>query len=257
MLTSEQKKIFVEEGFVKVSAVIPPTRVREALQAINHSIGHVGKTGADPERYRVNAFCAELRHAPVLTDIFDRPPLLSLVESLLGTGNVLPVSEVQIAPRFPLPIGEEAPPLEGHLDAAGTGTNGGALGTYRRDFTVIAVVYLVDVPGLNCGNFTAWPRSHRETRDYFRQVPHDILSRDMNPPIPVSGSPVMITGHAGDVILAHHLLRHEGGPNLSPHVRHAVISRISHRQAAVIDKQAYTDMWREWEGIAAYTAALS
>ncbi len=255
MLTPEQKQAFVADGFVKIPAAIPPAMVQEALRAINHSIGTVGKTGGDPARYRVDAFCAELRHAPVLTAVFDRSPLFALVESLLGAGNVLPVDEVQIAPRFPLPVGETAPPLGGHLDAAGTGTNGAALGTYRRDFTVIAVVYLVDVPAPNCGNFTAWPGSHRETRDYFRRVPHDILSRDMNPPIPVSGTPVMVTGQAGDVILAHHLLRHEGGPNLSPHVRHAVISRISHRQAAIIDKQAYTDMWREWEGIKEYTAA--
>ncbi len=257
MLTPEQKRTFVKDGFVKIAAAIPSTMVQEALRAINHSIGTVGKTGADPARYRVDTFCAELRHAPVLTDVFDRPPLLPLVESLLGEGNVLPVDEVQIAPRFPLPVGTEAPPLGGHLDAAGTGTNGAALGTYRRDFTVIAIVYLVDVPGPYCGNFTAWPGSHRETRDYFRRVPHDILSRDMNPPIPVSGTPRMVTGAAGDVILAHHLIRHEGGPNLSPHVRHAIISRISHRQAALFGKQAYTDMWHEWEGITAYTAALA
>ena len=66
----------------------------------------------------------------------------------------------------------------------------------------------------------------------------------------------MVTGSAGDVILAHHQMQHEAGPNISPHVRHALISRIRHKEVEKVDKDAYTDIWREWEGIADLTQVM-
>ena len=53
------------------------------------------------------------------------------------------------------------------------------------------------------------------------------------------------------------LVRHTGGPNLSPHVCHAVINRIKHRKVDKLDLGDFTDMWREWEGIADLTAAYA
>lgn len=248
-MSQAQKQFFAEQGYLQIPAAVPGAAVRAALRAINHSIGIVGKTGRDPARYRVDSFCHELRHAPVLCDIFNRTSIFALAEALLGKGNVLPVEEVQIAPRFPLPVGEAAPPLSGHLDAAGTGTNGYAAGTYSRNFTLLAVVYLVDVPEPDSGNFTVWPRSHIETRDFFRHTGHEILYAG-DPDIELSAEPIMLTGSAGDVFLGHHLIQHVGGHNISPRVRHALISRMRHRHAAVLDKGAFIDMWREWEGLA-------
>lgn len=39
----------------------------------------------------------------------------------------------------------------------------------------------------------------------------------------------MLTAKAGDLILAHHQIFHAGGPNVSPNVRYAVISRLRHK----------------------------
>lgn len=254
-LTPRQKEEFVENGFLHIPGAVPEDMVQAALRAINHSIGTVGKTGGDPTRYTVDSHCHELRGQPVLTDIFNHTAVMDLTEDLLGAGNVQPVAEVQIAARFPLAPGVEAPPINGHVDAAGTGTNGAPIGSYLRNFTVIAVVYLVDVPAPWRGNFTVWPRSHIETRDFFRRVGHAVLAEG-EPDIPeLTGKPVMLTGRAGDAFLTHHLIQHTGGPNLSPHVRHAVISRIKHRDVDALDLGGFTDMWREWEGLADLTAA--
>lgn len=254
-LTRQQKEDFVENGFLHIPSAVPPDRVHAALRAINHSIGEVGKTGADPARYRVDSHCHELRHAPVLTDVFNRTAVRDLTKGLLGPGNVQPVEEVQIAARFPLAPGVEAPPIEGHLDATGTGTNGAPTGSYLRNFTVIAVVYLVDVPAPYCGNFTVWPGSHIESRNFFRRVGHEVLVEGDPDIEDLTGKPVMLTGRAGDAFLCHHLIQHTGGPNLSPNVRHAVISRIKHRHVDELDLGGFTDMWREWEGLADLTAA--
>lgn len=253
MLTLAQKRKFVTDGYLHIPALVPDAMVQTALQAINHSIGEVGKTGADPARYRVDSFCFELTRTAIITDIFNRTPVMSAVEDLLGQGNVLPVEHVQIAPRFPLPVGQEPEPYEGHLDGIGGGSNGMAKGVYVRNFTLFAVVYLVDVPAPESGNFTVWPQSHLAFQDWFRQVGHEVLSQGV-PQIDFPRERVMVTGKAGDVILAHHQLQHTGGHNSSPHVRHALISRIRHRGTATFDKKAYTDIWHEWEGIAELTA---
>ena len=254
-LTRRQKEQFVEHGFLHIPSAVPLNMVHAALRAINHSIGEVGKTGANPNRYQADSHCHELRHTSVLTDVFNRTAVRNLTEDLLGPGNMQLVEEVQIAARFPLASGVEASPIKGHLDATGTGTNGTPVGAYVRDFTVIAVVYLVDVTAPYSGNFTVWPRSHIETRDYFRRVGHEVLSQGDPDIEPLTGEPVMLTGSAGDAFLCHHLIQHTGGPNLSPHVRHAVISRIKHRKVDELNFGGFTAMWHEWEGIADLTAA--
>lgn len=254
-LTLEQKKRFVADGYLHVPAVVPQPMVETALRAVNHSIGHVGMTGGNPARFTTDAFCHELRESAWLTDIFNKTPILALAEELLGPGNVQPIQSVQIAPRFPLPLGAEPRPDPGHLDGIGGGMNGMAKGVYRRNFTLFAVVYLVDVPEPESGNFTVWPHSHVEFQDYFRQVGHEVLSQGV-PHIELTRAGIMVTGKAGDVILAHHQLQHAGGHNVSPHVRHALISRIRHKAIETVGKDAYTDIWRgEWEGIAALTGS--
>lgn len=227
---------------------------RRALRAINHSIGAVGRTGADPAAYRSASFCHELRRTDLLFNLFHGTEVQTLAEGLLGRDKVRRLREVQIAPVFPLPPGQAVPPLAGHLDACGTGTNGGSVGSYVRDFSLIVVIYLVDVPLALSGNFTVWPGSHRETRDFFLRHGHEILTRG-DPDIPLSGEPRMITGRAGDVVLAHHLLQHVGGPNTSPRVRHAVIGRMAHAHADSFGYAAFTDMWSEFEGLDASVTA--
>lgn len=248
MLSHQQKTQFVQSGYLHLPGLISREATHAALRAINHSIGHVGKTGGDPARFTVDQFCYELTASPLMTDIFNSPVMVEVVENLIGTGNMDPVKGVQIAPRFPLPPGESPQPYHGHLDGIGVGFNGMDVGVYTRDFTLFAVVYLVDVPKPESGNFMVWPRSHLEFQAYFREVGHEVLRQGI-PQIEHSQEGIMLTGKAGDVILAHHLLQHTAGHNISPHVRHALITRIRHKNLDAVGKRAFTDIWREWEGL--------
>ncbi len=253
-LTPEQVAQFVHQGYIQIPGAVPGTQVRQALRAINHSIGTVGKTGADAAAFRQDSFCFELRTSELLRDLFHGTRVQVLAEGFLGQARVQPLQEVQIAPIFPLPVGEPAPPLAGHLDATGTGTNGMPVGGYSRHFTLIVVIYLVPVPEPWHGNFTVWPGSHVETRDFFRRHGHGMLVAG-DPDIPLRGAPRMLTGKAGDVVLAHHLLQHVGGPNTSPQVRHAVIGRMAHVDVARLGYGGFTEMWQEFEGISQYTTS--
>ncbi|MEZ4708372.1 MAG: phytanoyl-CoA dioxygenase family protein [Caldilineaceae bacterium] len=248
MLTISQKRQFVEEGYLVIPNAVSQVLVNAALRAVNHSIGHVGLGGEDMANSRSAFFCSELLSAPVILDLFTKSPVMAIAESLMGEGNVLPVTRAKPYPRFPLPLGEDAPPPRGHLDGIGNGSNGMAKGVHRRGFTAFAVIYLADLPAANSGNFTVWPKSHRTFADYFQRVGYQVLEQGM-PQIELPEPPIMVTAKAGDLIIAHHQLFHTGGPNASANVRHAVIARLQHKDVEEIGYDAYTDIWREWPGV--------
>ncbi len=248
MLTRAQKRQFVEEGYLKIPGVVPKVLVDAARQAVNHSIGYVGLGGEDPENNRSAFFCSELLQAPVILDLYSKSPVLAIAESLMGAGNVLPVKSAKPYPRFPLPPGQDPPPIRGHLDGIGNGSNGMAKGVYLRGFTAFAVIYLADVTEPYSGNFTVWPKSHQFFADYFRQVGYEVLAEGM-PKVDLPEGPVMLNANAGDLIIAHHQIFHDACPNASPNIRHAVIARLQHKDCATIGYDAYTDIWREWPGV--------
>jgi len=247
-LTQKQKLHFHEEGYVVIKGVVPRVMINRALHAINHSLGEEGMNKEDLPTLRAQSYCKELRNEAVLTDLFNRTPIMPLAESLMGKGDVLPIGGVQIALRFPRPLGEDAPPPRGHLDGLGSGLNGSAKGTYKRGFSGLAVLMLSDLPDVNSGNFTVFPKSHRTFADYFKEHGYEILTDGM-PRIDLPDPPVMITGQAGDVVLTHHQIVHTAGPNVSPHIRYAAITRLRHKDCEKNGSDAYIDIWREWPGV--------
>ncbi|SVB03029.1 uncharacterized protein METZ01_LOCUS155883, partial [marine metagenome] len=130
MLTQSQKQEFYRNGFLKVAGVVPRLMVDAARQSINHSIGSIGKHQANEERYLAPAFCSELKENLVLTDLFNRTPVMRVAEALMGSDNVIPCSGAQIALRFPSQPGSEATKPGGHLDGLGNGSNSMAKGVY-------------------------------------------------------------------------------------------------------------------------------
>lgn len=254
MLTDEQKRHFVENGYVQIQGAIPEAMIDAARRAVNHSIGEVGLGGKNAEGNRSAFFCAELLDAPVITDLYNRTSVIAVAESLMGAGNVLPVERAKPYPRFPLPPGEDPAEPRGHLDGIGNGSNGTAKGEYKRGFTAFAVIYLADVPEPNSGNFTVWPKSHRLFAELFRRDGHEILKNGMpRPDLPEP--PIMITGKAGDLVLAHHQVVHGACANASSNVRLAVIARLKHKEVEAVGSDAYTDIWREWPGVEDLTGA--
>ena len=245
-LTPEQIREFYDRGYVKISGAISKAMVDTARQAVNHSIGTLGPNGEDMSKHRAAQFCRDLNGAPVIMDLFNASPVISLAESLMGEGNLQkPIRGAQVAPRFPTVIGEVPPEPRGHLDGMGTGTNGMPKGVYRRGFTAFAVIYLADVPEPYSGNFTVWPGSHRFFENYLKREGLEILSNG-TPRVDLPEGPDMVTGNAGDLIIAHHQMIHTGGPNASPNIRYAAIARLRHIDCDKNGNEGFQDIWREF-----------
>ena len=245
-LTPEQIREFHDRGYVKIPGAISKAMVDTARQAVNHSIGTLGPNGEDMSKHRAAQFCRDLNGAPVIMDLFNASPVISLAESLMGEGNLQkPIRGAQVAPRFPTVIGEIPPEPRGHLDGMGTGTNGMPKGVYRRGFTAFAVIYLADVPELYSGNFTVWPGSHRFFENYLKREGLETLSNG-TPRVDLPEGPDMVTGNAGDLIIAHHQMIHTGGPNASPNIRYAAIARLRHIDCDKNGNDGFQDIWREF-----------
>ena len=248
-LTKQQKREFYNRGYVKVAGAIPKVMIDGARQAINHSIGTQGPTGEDMGKNRAATFCRDLHNSPAMSDLYNRSPVLSLAESLLGEGNLQkPIKSVQVPPRFPNVMGEDPPEPRGHLDGMGSGTNGMPKGVYRRGFTVFGVIYLCDVPEPYSGNYTVWPGSHRFFEDYLNREGLETLSNG-TPRVDLPEKPDMITGQAGDLILAHHQVLHGPCVNASPNIRYAAIARLRHIDCEKNGNDGFTDIWREFPGV--------
>ncbi|NKB72502.1 MAG: hypothetical protein GKR89_35950 [Candidatus Latescibacteria bacterium] len=248
MLSDKQIRQFATDGYLVVPGALPLVMVEAARRAVNHSIGHVGLGGEDLQRHRAGFHCAELLDAPVITDLYNKSPVMDLAQELMGVGNVKPVKRAKAYPRFPLAPGQERRGLGGHLDGIGNGSNGQAKGAYNRNFSAFAVIYLADVAGERSGNFTVWPQSHRVFEAHFKEVGHQILAQG-RPQVDLPEEPVMVTARAGDLVLAHHALMHGACPNESPDVRLAAIARLSHVDVEELGPDAYLDIWREWPGV--------
>jgi ectoine hydroxylase-related dioxygenase (phytanoyl-CoA dioxygenase family) len=104
------------------------------------------------------------------------------------------------------------------------------------------------VPAESAGNFTVWPGSHETMAAHFRaHGPESVIGGfpgGLSLP-----APRHLTGHAGDVVLAHYALAHAAAGNASPHVRYAVFFRIFHRDHQSFGTRGLTDPWLEWEGM--------
>lgn len=250
-LTTQQKQSFLTEGYLVLPQAVSGAMIKAARHAVNHNLGSVGMDPAKMTHYRSLSYCNEIQRTDVIIDLFNLSGVNQYAQVLLGKDNVLPVTNVQIALRFPAaPYPKnDAPAFGGHMDGLGSGSNGSNPGDYARGFTMLAVIYLQDVLEPYNGNFTVWPGSHETVAEHVRNQGLDVLSKGQ-PKCTWPRPCVQINGKAGDLVLMHHNTIHTAAPNLGPDVRYAAIARICHQNLEQNGVQGIMEPWIEYEGLA-------
>jgi len=247
---------FYEDGYLVLRGAVARLQVEAARKAVNHSLGYEGLPPDDLPRMRAQSYCASIQKQPVITGLFNDSPLFGLVESMLGEGNLLPVTRGQVALRFPGHGAQTTRRVGGHLDGVGAGINGIPKGEFTRGFCALVTVLLADVREPFCGNFTVYPGSHRTVEDFFKQAGPEVLREGgIVGKLDLPREPVQITGQAGDAVISHHQIIHNAAPNHGPDIRYAAIFRPRHRLTEQIGTAAMTDIWREWDGVRAAVGA--
>lgn len=247
-LTHLQKQTLAAEGFVKVAGVVPPAMVNRAMRAINHCVGE-GMNVADMTKFRAQTFCPGLTRAPAISDLLYATPAWSLAESAIGSGRIEHEEYGQIALRFPS-MQDPPPAPRPHIDGMYSPTNGVKEGTIGN-FTALLAVFLSDVPEPFSGNFTVWPGTHLLHAGYFKEHgPQSLLDGMPKVKLP---PPFQVTAEPGDIVLAHYLLAHGVGPNVSPNVRYAIFFRLTHVDHERQKWESMMDPWLQWEGMKDFT----
>ncbi|HTE20127.1 MAG TPA: phytanoyl-CoA dioxygenase family protein [Armatimonadota bacterium] len=227
MLSQHQKQAFGEKGYVVVPGVVPQSlvdaaRVEVAAQVARQPppVGHRGPHLLFVTETLPDALCALLWDSLAL----------GAAEALIQPGKFDASEHVQISLNIP-PFNHR--PGGPHIDGLTPPERDGRPGT----FTLLAGILLTDQTEENMGNLWVWPGSHRAAAAYFRERGPEVLSTSAPYPPVELPEPCQVLGRAGDVLLAHYMLGHNIGGNMSGLPREAVYFRLR--------REGHRDRWRD------------
>lgn len=157
----------------------------------------------------------------------------------------------------------------GHIDGYGMGfKEPGSRGTYIYSM-IGATVYLNSVrPG--GGGFTVFPGSHWIAQEYFAE--HSLESPGFKGQLPALDDdggwnyedslfrqlrPKEIIGPQGTVLFRHMKLLHSASVNQRCSPRMALVCRFDHENADEIKRDAASNIWKYWDGLADIDTNLS
>jgi len=123
--------------------------------------------------------------------------------------------------------------------------------TAPDSFTLLAGIYLSDEVDADTGALWVWPGSHLVHEAVFRERGADVLMATgghvtmLRDPPPL-GLPTPARGHRGDLLLAHFLLGHNTGPNLSGTTRRMLYYRLGTRDHRARWEATFLDALTEY-----------
>lgn len=225
VLSDDDKRAFIRDGYIVVRGAIPSNLIDDALAFVDDAYAkgqyEYDETKFDP----VPVFAKEVTENPVLGELLERSAVLPAMEDLLGEGNVKYNHAPQIAFRTAdkkmrakgMGMTDLTPWFKYHIDGGQ-----GPLAHTGTPFSLLVGVCLS--PGQdvdeNRGQFTAWPGSHFKLHRIVRQrvqkgliKGHQIFGGH-GAHKPNVGTPRRVLLNPGDVVLAHQRLGHAGGVNL-------------------------------------------
>lgn len=226
MLSNAQLREFGEQGYLVVRSVVDEAYLDAADAEIDRVIaanpppgGTVGKHFSFLPADQLPAAGAALTDSGALAiaEELTAPEPLSLI-----------LGHIQIALNIP-PYDHRpgGPHIDGHVRQHPDQVA-------PDSFTLLAGIFLSDEMGIDEGSVWVWPGSHLVHRDLFRERGTDILLATgghitMLLDAPRLGAPVPVLGRRGDLLLAHFLLGHNTGGNLSSTTRRMLYYRLGCR----------------------------
>ncbi|HEX7162329.1 MAG TPA: phytanoyl-CoA dioxygenase family protein [Trebonia sp.] len=128
-------------------------------------------------------------------------------------------------------------------------------GEARPDsFTMLAAIYLVNESAPDSGNLWVWPGSHLVHERLFRERgPAALIATSGHthslPAPPRYSEPAQVLARRGDLLLAHFLLGHNFGGNMSDRTRRIIYYRLSCPDHATRWADTFTSAFTEYEPV--------
>lgn len=226
-LSDDQLRAFDERGYVVIHNVVPPERMRPAMQCIDELIK---LEPPPPDRRGFHFYWRnDLTPSDPLLSLMIDSPAWTIAEALIKPLALAVPEQAQVSLNIPPWRHRPGGP---HLDGLTQTEPSGRPGT----FTMLAGIMLSDQRSEDMGNLWVWPGSHKVIAAHLRQHGPDALLGMAHPSLPL-GQPEQIVGSAGDLLIAHYLLGHNMGGNISTAVRRVVYFRLRSEDHAMHWKQ--------------------
>jgi hypothetical protein len=227
-LSDDQLRAFAERGYIVIGNVIPQALLSAAMRYID------GLIEQEPPPLDRRGFHFYWRNAltpsdPLLCLVTDSPAW-DIAEALIEPLELVVPQQAQVSLNIPP---RDHRPGGPHLDGLTPPEPSGRPGT----FTFLAGIFLTDQRSRDMGNLWVWPGSHKVIAAHLRDRGPDALLEMAHPTLPLA-QPEQILGAAGDLLLAHYLLGHNMGGNLSASVRRVVYFRLQ--------SQNHASRWRQY-----------
>jgi Phytanoyl-CoA dioxygenase (PhyH) len=231
-LSDDQLRAFAERGYVVIGNVIQRELISAAMLHID---GLIEQEPPPPDRrgyhfYWQNALTPSDPLRSLLTD----SPAWGIAEALIKPLELALPQQAQVSLNIPPWRHRPGGP---HLDGLTIKEPSGRPGT----FTLLAGLFLTSQQSSDMGNLWVWPGSHQVIAAHLRHHGPDALLGMEHPtlshPSLALSQPEQVVGAAGDLLLAHYLLGHNMGGNLSALVRRVVYFRLQ--------SQGHASRWRE------------
>jgi hypothetical protein len=249
-LDATQVAAFRRDGFLILRGWITPEQLAVWRAGIERRFGPLFAP-ATQEAIRAAVGGTRASHVPSKLLELDpgallhQLPQMRAVLAQLGGGCFGP-GGTNLIINWPDPEVRWAMPRRGHID--------GYPGEAWHPFMVAATAYVFDVEPQGGGTIV-WPGSHRLVWEYFRAHPEQI-DGSFRTVFQAAGhgwevfhrgiEPIEFTGQAGDVIVWHSWLSHDGSPNTRARPRYGFFARVPHAEQEAIKRDVPADPWKYW-----------
>jgi hypothetical protein len=131
-----------------------------------------------------------------------------------------------------------------------------------HSFTLLVGIFLSDETEIDRGSVWVWPGSHLVLLRLFHDRGTDVLMQTgghitMLPGAPPLAPPVPVLGRRGDLVLAHFLLGHNTGGNLSPFTRRMLYYRLGCPAHAARWEDTFLEPFTEYAPVRRALAGVS
>ena len=231
---------FAECGYLLLRGVVPRDLIDDASRSIDDLIAQ-----QPPPMGAHGPYFPRVTNVETFLPLLLRSSAFALAESLVGVGRLTIPREAQVALNIPPHLHRPGGP---HLDGVSITEPDGRPGT----FTLLAGVLITDQPRPDMGNLWVWPGTHLTHAALFREQGPDGLMASGGYPDIALPEPIQILGQAGDLLLAHYLLGHNIGGNVSSVTRRAVYFRLKLADHVAHWPTSLQEAWRDFDVVRAY-----
>jgi len=226
-LSARELRDFKDNGYIVVKNAIPSQVLEDAIRAINRAIAggqHGGREGLVRDGLASDQnglFDESVRSSPEVRALFRNSKVWRICECILGKNQVVPPNAGQVALRYPLEkqqVPNQLPRDRWHVDG---------MKDFIWKFKLLISVCLSPWQTPMSGQFTVFPGKHHEIFKSLSSMGQlNFLAGYRAPRPQMDVDAVQIIAQPGDVVIAHPLLPHRGGPNYSCNIRYACFFRL-------------------------------